>query len=343
MRLDKDNSGELKPKKKGLDYFARCEIWQNPLYQLAVIAGTACFATLFLNFLPIHARFTQVIIYTSQDEEYSEPIFRDFEKKTGIKVRPVFDSEAVKTVGLANRLLAESSHPRCDVFWNNEELRTRVLASKKVFRETNGWALLGWRSRRLIVNTNKLSLDKAPSNFSEATNEIWRGKMAVAYPFSGTTPTHFLALRQLWGDAGWQAWCRALAANRPFLVDGNSVVAKMVGGGEAAFGFSDSDDTAEEQADGKPVVPVPIGAETLIIHNTVGVVRGAPHPAEAQQLFEYLQSPEVQEVLVKKHALESATPGDPKELPGLKVDWDALLRDLEKGTDEMKEIFLRAK
>ena len=233
---------------------------------------------------------SEVIIYTSQDEEYSDPIFKDFEKKTGIHVKAVFDSEAVKTVGLANRLLAESSHPQCDVFWNNEELRTRFLASKNVFRETNGWVLLGWRSRRLIVNTNLLSPDKAPHSFSEATNEIWRGKLAVAYPFSGTTPTHFLALRQLWGDAGWQAWCRALAANKPFLVDGNSVVAKMVGAGEASFGFADSDDTAEEQADGKPVMPMPMGAETLVIHNTAGVVRGAPHPAEAQKLFEYLQS-----------------------------------------------------
>jgi iron(III) transport system substrate-binding protein len=282
-----------------------------------------------------------VIIYTSQDEEYSEPIFKNFTAKTGIKVKAVFDSEAVKTVGLANRLLAESSHPQCDVFWNNEELRTRLLASRNVFRETNGWALMGYRSRRLIVNTNLLSLDKAPRSFSEATNVMWRGKVALAYPFSGTTPTHFLALRQLWGDAGWQAWCRALAANKPFLVDGNSVVARLVGKGEAWFGFTDSDDTAAEQADGKPVVAIPLGPESLIIHNTIGVVRGAPHPVEAQKLFEYLQSAEVQQLLVQKKATESAVPGEPKDLAGVKVDWDALLKDLEVGTAEMKGIFLR--
>jgi len=28
-------------------------------------------------------------------------------------------------------------------------------------------------------------------------------------------------------------------------------------------------------------------------------------------------------------------------LPGLKVDWDALLRDLDTGTKEMETIFLR--
>ena len=45
----------------------------------------------------------EVIIYTSQDEVYAEPIFNDFTKETGIRVRAVYDSEAVKTVGLVNR------------------------------------------------------------------------------------------------------------------------------------------------------------------------------------------------------------------------------------------------
>jgi ABC-type Fe3+ transport system substrate-binding protein len=157
----------------------------------------------------------------------------------------------------------------------------------------------------------------------------------------GTTATHFLALRQYWGDAKWQAWCRALVANQPALVDGNSVAAKQVGGGEALIGFTDSDDAASEQHEGLPLAKLPLTDESLVVHNTAGVIRGAPHPAEAQQLLEYLQSAEVQETLLKKHALESATPGDPNTNPGLKVNWDGLLRDLDAGTDEMRAIFLR--
>ena len=41
-----------------------------------------------------------VVVYTSQDEVYAEPILKDFQKETGIQVKTVFDSEAVKTVGL---------------------------------------------------------------------------------------------------------------------------------------------------------------------------------------------------------------------------------------------------
>ena len=99
-----------------------------------------------------------VILYCAQDQTYAEPLLKQFEQETGIRVKAVYDSEAVKTVGLANRLLAERSHPQCDVFWGNEELRTRLLAAQNVFRETNGWAAFGYRSRRIVVNTNLVSL-----------------------------------------------------------------------------------------------------------------------------------------------------------------------------------------
>ena len=175
---------------------------------------------------------TTVVVYTSQDEVYAEPILKDFQKQTGIEVKTVFDSEAVKTVGLVNRLLAEKSNPQCDVFWNNEEFRTRQLASKGVFRDTNAWTHLGYRTRRMVINTKFIKAAAAPRAWSDVTNKIWFHKVALAYPLFGTTSTHFQALRQLWGDAAWQSWCRALAANNPFVVDGNSVVVKQVARGE---------------------------------------------------------------------------------------------------------------
>src|SRR5436309_1289458 len=54
-----------------------------------------------------------VIAYCAQDQTYAEPVFLQFEHETGIKVRAVYDNEAVKTVGLANRLIAERAHPVC--------------------------------------------------------------------------------------------------------------------------------------------------------------------------------------------------------------------------------------
>jgi iron(III) transport system substrate-binding protein len=303
------------------------------------VAAIICLVLFGLVF-PMRSKSERVIAYCAQDQEYAEAIFRDFQKATGIIVRPVYDNEAVKTVGLANRLVAERAHPRCDVFWGNEEMRTRQLAAQHVFRETNGWAAFGYRSRRIVINTNHLTLASAPRSLLDLTNETWRGKVALAYPQFGTTATHFHALRQYWGDERWQAWCRALAANKPLLVDGNSVVVKVVGRGEAWIGLTDSDDIAAGQHEGLPVTPLPITVETLLIPNTVGVVRGASHPEAAQRLFEYLRRRGVAEHLVTASALEGVSASE-VSAPTLRVNWEALLADLEGTTTTLNQIFLR--
>jgi iron(III) transport system substrate-binding protein len=267
-------------------------------------------------------------------------MLKDFTQETKIQVRPVYDSEAVKTVGLANRLLAERSHPQCDLFWGNEEMRTRQLAVQNVFRATNGWAAFGYRSRRMVINTNHLSAASAPQSLLDLTNAAWRGKVALAYPQFGTTSTHFHALRQLWGEALWQNWCRALAANQPLLVDGNSVVVKMVGSGNAWVGLTDSDDIAAARREGLPVAALPMNRETLLIPNTVAVTSGAPHEGVAQRLFEYLQRRDVVERLVAAVALEGVAP-TAVGTPTLQVDWDSLLRDLESTTAKLNQHFLR--
>jgi iron(III) transport system substrate-binding protein len=282
-----------------------------------------------------------VVIYTSQDEVFAEPILAEFQKETGIQARAVYDSEAVKTVGLVNRLLTERGNPQCDVFWNNEEFRTRQLAAHDVFRKTNGWTHLGYRTRRIVINTNLLIAAAAPRTFSDATNAMWRGKVALAYPLFGTTATHCHALRQHWGAAAWENWCRALAANKPFLVDGNSVVVKMVSQGEASWGFSDSDDIAGAQREGFPVAALTTTDETLFVPNTVGVIRNCPHPEAAQRLYEFISDPKVSAKLVELRALEGATLEPATAATGLQVNWEKLLQDLDAVTDKTKEIFLR--
>jgi iron(III) transport system substrate-binding protein len=280
-----------------------------------------------------------VILYAAQDQVFAEPILKKFTAETGIRVRAVYDSEAVKTVGLANRLLAERRNPQCDVFWGNEELRTRQLAAAGVFGTSNGWVAFGFRTRRLVINTNRVTRlgEGTPLRLHELTNAAWQGKVALAYPMFGTTSTHFLALRQAWGEAAWRAWCRGLQAGRPFLTDGNSQVVKLVGRGEAWIGLTDSDDIAAGKQDGLPIMALPTTPETLLIPNTVALVHGGPHPIQARQLFAYLQRREVGELLLGAEALEGWTPG---LRPHLTVDWEAVLRDLGTATAEMKSIFL---
>jgi iron(III) transport system substrate-binding protein len=323
------------------DEFGKGEMWSQLWFIWAWIGLVACgivFAVLSSYWNP--RQNAEVIVYCAQDQVYAEPIFKTFEAETGVKVRAVYDNEAVKTVGLANRLLAEHNHPQCDLFWGNEELRTRQLAAHDIFRSINGWAAFGYRSRRIVINTNHVSFADAPRSLLELTNATWHGKFAVAYPQFGTTGAHFQALRQHWGEALWETWCRDLAGNKPFLVDGNSVVVKIVAQGEALIGLTDSDDIADGQREGLPVTMLPMTGDTLLIPNTVGLVRGGPHPQAAEQLFHFLQRGDIVRRLVGAKALEGVA-AEEVQVPTLQVNWASLLRDLESTTAKLNAIFLR--
>jgi len=77
------------------------------LFDLVILLGLICYLIIACE------KTTQkvVVIYTSVDQIFSEPILHDFEQKTGIKVKAVYDVEAAKTTGLVNRLLAEKNYP----------------------------------------------------------------------------------------------------------------------------------------------------------------------------------------------------------------------------------------
>ena len=71
-----------------------------------------------------------VVVYSSLDREFSEPILKDYGQRSGVRVLPKFDVESTKTVGLTNLIIAEAVRPRCDLFWNNEILNTLRLKEK---------------------------------------------------------------------------------------------------------------------------------------------------------------------------------------------------------------------
>ena len=81
------------------------------------------------------SHFPEVVVYTSVDQHFSEPILKAFENESGIKVRAVYDVEAAKTTGLVNRLIAEKSNPLADVWWNGEFAQTILLKEKGVLTQ----------------------------------------------------------------------------------------------------------------------------------------------------------------------------------------------------------------
>jgi len=325
------------------------------------------FFFLFVQMHPVSAK--EVVIYTSLDQIFSEPILQEFEKKTGIKVKAVYDVEAAKTTGLVNRLIAEKNNPQADVFWNSEVGRTIILKQKKIlspyrspsandipeqFKDKDGyWTGFAARCRILIYNTNLVKKSELPESIFELTDPKWKGKVAMAYPLFGTASTHTAAWYFLLGREKTKEFLKALKKNKVIIVDGNSVVRDLVVEGEAAIGFTDTDDANVAIQMGKPVdilYPDKEGIGTLLIPNAVAMIKGAPHPKEAKKLIDYLLSKEVESKLAFCESAQMPLREGikiPSYIPGftsikaMEVSFYQIAGNLENAAEFCQELFVR--
>lgn len=267
------------------------------------------------------SRRADVVLYCAHDQEHAERIVRRFEEKTGLRVRTRFDTEASKTVGLVAALVEERDRPIADVFWNNEPLQTARLAQRGLlepyvspaaaelparFRDPSGrWTGFAARARVFIVNTERLPDPKDwPRRTFDLLDERFKGRCAIARPLTGTTLTHFVILREVLGDEEFDRFLDGLFANDVRVLASNSATMRAVRDGEVWFAFTDTDDFHVAYSKGYPVACVfpdqeEGGLGTLLLPNTVSVVRGAPHPEAARALVDFLLSREVEAELAR--------------------------------------------
>ncbi|MCM8765694.1 MAG: extracellular solute-binding protein [Candidatus Omnitrophica bacterium] len=312
---------------------------------------------------------SEVIVYVAHDQIYSEPILKEFERETGIKVKAVYDLEATKTTGIVNRLIAEKDSPRCDVFWNNEISRTIMLKDKGIlspyyslrakdipdkFKDKDGfWTGFAARARIIIYNKNLLPEEEIPQSIYALLNPKYRGKIALANPLFGTTSTHASALFSYLGEEKAKEFFQKLKENKVLIVHGNSIVKDVVASGEALFGITDTDDANVALQGGKPVGIVYPDQEdlgTLIIPNTLSLIKGAHHLEEAKKLIDYLLQPEVEEKLANSQAVQ--IPLNPKakkpphildisSIKTMEVDFEDCARRIEEVSKYLQENFIR--
>lgn len=280
-----------------------------------------------------------VTIYVSTDRVFSEPVLREYEKRTRVRVNPVYDTEETKSTGLANRLIAEKERPQADVFWSNEPVRTLILKSRGVlatYRSPSAegipsalmdpdgyWTGFSARIRVIAYNTKLVKADEAPRSVFDLAEAKWRGQVAMADPRFGSTSFHVAALYAMAGDEKMDDFFRRLKANGVRVVDGNSVVRDMVARGEVKVGLTDTDDVNVAIEDGQPiamVLPDAAGLGVPVMPNMVSLIANAPHPDEGRQLIDYLLSADVERQLAQSEAVQipvHAGVAGPKNIPAI--------------------------
>jgi iron(III) transport system substrate-binding protein len=302
-------------------------------------------------------------VYVALDREFAEPILREFEQQSGIRVLAKYDVESTKTVGLVNAIIQERERPRCDLFWNNEVLHTLRLQKLGMLTAMEAPSAAGWppeycsqdkqwygfaaRARVLIVNTDLVPLDQRPDSIEDLVDKKWQGKVGVAKPLFGTTASHAAVLFATWGEEPSRRFFHELKQNAQVL-SGNKQVASAVGRGQLAFGLTDTDDAIIERDQGRPVAivfPDQDGIGTLFIPNSLCLIRGSRHPELAAKLVDFLLRPRVEEQLAAGSSAQF--PVNPKvtkrsrAAPNDPVRWQSV--DFSKAADawESAASFLR--
>ncbi|MBX3355045.1 MAG: extracellular solute-binding protein [Phycisphaeraceae bacterium] len=259
----------------------------------------------------------EVVVYTALDDHAARPVLRLFTERTGVRVRPLYDTEVNKTAALAARLRAERERPRADLFWSGEAVHAGRLAAEGILEGgADGLTPTMLRGRVLVFDPARVEREEVPTEWWELSQERYAGRLVMADPRFGSTGGHMAAMYAMAQERGtperFEAWARDLNRHGVRrLTSGNAGVVRAVAAGEADFGMTDIDDVMAylAQPGAKSLEyavlrhgPNP-GEGPFLVIGVAGIVTAAPNRKGAQRLLEFLATDEAQ------RALEEAAPG----------------------------------
>jgi iron(III) transport system substrate-binding protein len=305
----------------------------------------------------------EVVVYVSEDQVFSEPILKDFEADTGIRVMAVFDTEETKSTGVMNRLIAEKGNPRADVYWANEPIRAIVLKQRGIserysptnaegipanFKDPQGyWTGFSARARVLVVN----AVEDVPSSVFAYIDEKWKNKGVVANPLFGTTTSWVAALFTIWGEDKARNFMEEMKQNGTKMSTSNGESTMLVANKEFVFSLVDSDDATNAIRDGKSVRQVypdqeEGGLGCLVLPNAVVLIKGGPNPDNGRKFIDYVLSSQTERKLAFADCAQIPlhdgveTPEDVikiEELKSMQVDFETVAKTLQEIQPYLKE------
>lgn len=258
------------------------------------------------------------LLYCSVDAQFAREVLAEYERRTGVKVRVIFDTEAAKTTGLVQRILDEEGQTGADLFWSGEIFNTLLLSWRgrletyvspsaadipEAYKCARGtWTAFGMRARVVAFDSAVTPRESLPTTWEDYAAPQWSSKLAIANPLFGTTRGHVAAMFALWGEERGQTYLARLKENGAAVVDSNSATVRAVLSGDRAIGFTDTDDVivARKQRPTLDMIYPDLGdGGTLLIPNSVAIIKGGAHRREAERLYDFLASADVERMLAQ--------------------------------------------
>ena len=159
------------------------------------------------------------------------------------------------------------------------------------FKDKDG-QLTAWRITPvgILINTEQVKGNDVPKSWDDLLLPKWQGKISMPDPSRHASTAAFLSnLQQIKGDK-WMDFVRALAKQKPLLVESYSSVPNAIVRGEAALGISYVQYVGQTKG---PISFAP-AVQTFADPSDAGLSAKAANPNAAKFLIDYLCSPEGQ-------------------------------------------------
>ena len=300
--------------------------------RLIAFGATASVALVFWLGI-VHAD-DSLVVYSGRSQGLVEPILKEFEAETGIRVRAKYGTSAQLSLALRE----EGSRSPADVFWAQEAgaleqlhvsgflvpLPKAILQTVPVeYRHSAGaWVATSGRARVVAYAPARVPEDALPSSIFDLTDAKWSGRVGWA-PTNASFQAAVTAMRLQHGDDATRDWLRAMNANGAKAYANNTAVIQGIAAGEVDLGLANHYYLLRFKADDAnyPVEQTYFeegDAGNLINLAGAGMLKSSRNQEAAAAFIRFLLDRKAQEYFaneVFEYPVNEAVPADPSLMP----------------------------
>lgn len=195
----------------------------------------------------------------------------------------------------------------------------------------------------MAYNTDQVSAEDAPKNWSDLTDPKWKGVLAVTHPgFSGSAGSWAVLMKKLYGHEFFEG----IRDNDPYI--GRSMIdpPTVIAAGERGVGIAVFSVAVRNKLAGNPIeIIYPTDGSKLTFGGTA-VLANAPHPNAAKLFVNFMLGKEVSELQVKSGLLPVHKDVSPpegvrslEEIPLADLTEEEVVEGVQPIIEEWRDVF----
>ena len=253
-----------------------------------------------------------IMVYSGRSKSLVQPIIKNFEVETGIKVNVKYG----KSAQLALTLVQEGKKSPADIFWAQDAGALGSVSAAGLFtvlpkditkqvpqklqNNKQQWVPVTGRARVLAYKAD-FPKDKLPKSIFDLTKPEWKGKVGWA-PTNGSFQAFVSAMRVEHGDDKTLAWLKGMKDNKAVVYPKNTPIIQALSDSKSPisvglpnhyyllrFKKSNSKFPVEQTFFGKGDIG------NLVNIAGAGILKTSKQSAEAKKFINYLLSSKAQQ------------------------------------------------